>query len=87
MKWIKSERFAWSMAVVCALSASGLDYTNKRKQYLDRKYIEQELITTRKNYYNLLESNRELVFKYSKLKSHRYIRLKPEENDSINITF
>lgn len=79
MKWLKSERVAWSMAVVCALSASGLDYTTKKKQYLDRKYIEKELFTTRQKYYNLLDSNRALVLKYSRLKMH--------QNDTTNFTF
>lgn len=79
MGWIQSERIAWGLAVTCALMASGLELEVKQTQQLSRRRLEKELIETRQKYFNLIDSNRVLVKKYSKLKTH--------QNDSINITF
>jgi len=79
MAWIQSERVAWVLAVTCALMASGLEIEVKRTQQLSRERLEKELVDTRKKYFNLIDSNRVLVKKYSRLKS--------KQNDTINTTF
>lgn len=79
MGWIQSERIAWVLAVTCALMASGLELEVKQTQQLSRKRLEKELIETRQKYFNLIDSNRVLVKRYSRLKS--------KQNDAINTTF
>lgn len=79
MGWIQSERIAWVLAVTCALMASGLELEVKQTQQLSRKRLEKELIETRQKYFNLIDSNRVLVKRYSRLKS--------KHNDAINTTF
>lgn len=79
MGWIQSERIAWGLAVTCALMASGLELEVKQTQQLSRKRLEKELIETRQKYFNLIDSNRVLVKRYSRLKS--------KHNDAINTTF
>jgi hypothetical protein len=79
MAWIQSERVAWVLAVTCALMASGLEIEVKRTQQLSRERLEKELVDTRQKYFNLIDSNRVLVKKYSRLKSR--------QNDTINTTF
>ena len=79
MAWIQSERVAWVLAVTCALMASGLEIEVKRTQQLSRERLEKELVETRQKYFNLIDSNRVLVKKYSRLKSMH--------NDTINTTF
>jgi hypothetical protein len=68
MNWIKQERVNWILALVCALLASGIEYEKKRYEHLNRVYLEKELVKTRQNYFNLIDSNRVLVRNFSKLK-------------------
>ena len=65
----QSERLTWILALTCALMASGIEYEKKKREHLSRVYLEQELIETRQKYFNLIDSNRVLVKKYSHLKS------------------
>ena len=80
MAWIQSERVAWALAVTCALMASALELNVKHTQQLSRIYLEKELIETRQKYFNLIDSNRVLVKKYSRLKTKK-------QNDSLYTTF
>ena len=66
---LQSERLSWILALTCALLASGIEYEKKKTEHLSRVYLEKELKETRQKYFNLIDSNRVLVRKYSHLKS------------------
>jgi len=68
MKWIASERTNWILALICALLSSGIEYEKKKFEHLNRVYLEKELVKTRQSYFNLIDSNRVIVKKYSQLK-------------------
>ena len=59
----------WILAGTCFLLSILIDLEEKKQQKLKYEYLQEEFIITRSKYFNLLDSNRTLTKKYSRLKT------------------
>jgi hypothetical protein len=59
----------WTLAGTCFLLSVLIDLEEKKQQKLKYEYLQEEFIITRSKYFNLLDSNRSLTRKYSRLKT------------------
>lgn len=75
---LANERTSWILAVTCALMATLLQWGVSKREHIAVKYLEDELFTTRQDYYSKIDAYRAIVKSYSKLKTVHY-------NDSITI--
>lgn len=59
----------WTLAGTCFLLSVLIDLEEKKQQKLKYEYLQEKFIVTRSKYFNLLDSNRTLTKKYSRLKT------------------
>ena len=59
----------WTLAGICFLLSVLIDLEEKKQQKLKYEYLQEEFIVTRHKYFMLIDSNRSLTKKYSRLKT------------------
>ena len=69
VKKINLVAITWTLAGICFLLSVLIDLEEKKQQKLKYEYLQEEFIITRSKYFNLLDSNRTLTKKYSRLKT------------------
>lgn len=69
LKKINWAAVSWTLAGTCFLLSVLIDLEEKKQQKLKYEYLQEEFIITRSKYFNLLDSNRTLTKKYSRLKT------------------